>query len=114
MVLKAFLIQSCILNAFSPVLPILRRNVNREGETFKIYFSFKPYGSINKVPSFNLQTKCNFELRVVIGNILIFTEISYSHVMYCPMFIELCAVVYFEGLWSYAIVNLKNLFSICK
>lgn len=78
MVLKAFLIQSYILNAFSPVLPILRRNVNREGETFKIYFSFKPYGSINKVPSFNFQTKCNFELHVI-GNILISTEISYSH-----------------------------------
>lgn len=31
--------------------------------------------------------------------------------MYYPMFIELsCPVVYFEGLWSYAVVNLKNLF----
>lgn len=96
MVLKAFLIQSYILNAFSPVLHILRRNVNREGETFKIYSSFEPYGSINKVPSFNLQTKCNFELHVI-GNILISTEISYSHVMYYPMFMKLCcALVYFE------------------
>lgn len=78
----------------------------------KYIFSFKPCGSINKVPSCNLQTKCNFELCIVIGNnISLYQNLLYTHGMYYPMFIELsCAVVYFEGLWSNAVVNLKNLF----
>lgn len=52
---------------------------------------------------------------MLLRNILISTEISYCRVMYYPMFMKLCcALVYFEGLWSYAIVNLENLFSIRK
>lgn len=45
---------------------------------------------------------------LLLETILVLSEISYT-LMYYPMFIKLsCAVVYFERLWSYAIVNLKK------
>lgn len=87
-----------------------------KGKPSKYIFHLSLMDVINKVSSCNLQTKCNFELCVVIGNnISLYRNLLYTHVMHYPTFIKLvCAVIYFEGLWSYAIVNLKNLFNIFK